>query len=296
MSLSLWAACPHSPGNIKPISELKGMKINQVAIGSCTNSSYKDMKTVANILKGKKIADDVELGICMGSRQVSSMIAEEGGLTDMILAGARILENVCGPCIGMGFSPKTDAISLRTFNRNFFGRSGTKSADVYLVSPEVAAVSAIRGEFSDPREFGEYPKVALPNEFKIEDSMFLDPASEEEAKAIEIVRGPNIAPCPVADAIPEKMDGEVLIKVEDDITTDHIMPAGAKILPLRSNVPEISKYVFSVVDEKFHDRAKEKNGGFIIGGENYGQGSSREHAALAPMYLGVKSRFSKIFC
>ena len=284
-------ACPHSPGNVKTIRELEGMKVDQVAIGSCTNSSYKDMKTVAEILKGKKISDNLDLGICMGSRQVSTMLAEEGSLTDMIKAGARILENVCGPCIGMGFSPKSDAVALRTFNRNFFGRSGTKSASVYLVSPEVAAAAAITGEITDPRKLGDYPKVKSPDKFLIDDSMFIKPSGGE----VEIVRGPNIAPCPVAPEMPEKLEGEILIKVGDDITTDHIMPAGAKILPLRSNVPKISEHVFEVIDENFHKTAKEKNGGMILGGENYGQGSSREHAALAPMYLGVKAVIVKSF-
>jgi aconitate hydratase len=286
-------ACPHSPGNVKKLSEIKGIKVDQIAIGSCTNSSYNDMKTVAEVLKGKKVHSSVDLGICFGSRQVATMLSVEGSLTDIIQAGARILESVCGPCIGMGFSPKSNGVCLRTFNRNFFGRTGTKTADVYLVSPEVAVAAAIRGEITDPSELGTYPEVKMPEKFIIDDSMFLYPV--ENPGEIEITRGPNIAPCPAAGEMPENIEGEILIKVGDDITTDHIMPAGAKILPLRSNVPKISEHVFEVIDENFHKRAKEKNGGMILGGDNYGQGSSREHAALAPMYLGVRAVMVKSF-
>jgi aconitate hydratase len=218
-----------------------------------------------------------------------------GEMAYFIEAGARILENACGPCIGMGLAPKTDAVSLRTFNRNFLGRSGTKSAQVYLVSPEVAAISAIEGKVTDPRKYGKFPKIDMPNKFIVNDNMIIPPLPPEKAKNIIIIRGPNIKPLPEFNPIPEKLEGEVLLKVEDDITTDHIMPAGAKILPLRSNIPEISKYVFNVIDEKFHYRSLEKNGGFIVGGENYGQGSSREHAAIAPKYLGIKAVIVKSF-
>lgn len=280
-------AAPHSPDNIKTVKSLEGMKVNQVAIGSCTNSSYTDLVKVAKILKNKTVHPDVSLVISPGSKQVFEMLAKDGILTDLISAGARILESACGPCIGMGQSPCSEGISLRTFNRNFFGRSGTKDASIYLVSPETAAASALTGVFSDPRKLDLSIEIAMPEKYLIDDNMIIPPSDTNEE--VKIIRGPNIKPLPVNSPLPNKIAGEVLIKVEDNITTDHIMPAGAKILPLRSNIPEISKYVFSTIDQDFSLRALEKNGGFIIGGNNYGQGSSREHAALAPMYLGVKS-------
>jgi len=290
-------AKPHSPGNVAPISEIEGLKVDQVAIGSCTNSSLKDMLTVAALLKGKKIHKDTVLAISPGSRQVIMELARSGALADIISSGARVLESACGPCIGMGFAPKTDAVSVRTFNRNFYGRSGTKSADVYLVSPETAVAAALHGEITDPRKLGKLPKIKFPQEIEIDDSMIISPAAEPEK--VEILRGPNIAPLPELEPLPADLNNlEVIIKVEDDITTDHIMPAGAKILPYRSNLPKISEFVFSQIDEQFSERAlkaKEKNGGAIVGGENYGQGSSREHAALAPMYLGIKAVISKSF-
>ncbi len=289
-------AKPHSPGKVVPLSELYGMKVDQVAIGSCTNSSLKDMLTVAALLKGRKIHSDTVLGISPGSRQVLMELAKNGSLADAITAGARILESACGPCIGMGFAPKTDAVVVRTFNRNFFGRTGTKSANAYLVSPEVAVAAAVFGEFTDPTKLGEYPKVEIPKEIEIDDSMILQPSSSPTD--VLIVRGPNIAPLPEFQPLQDDFEFRVLIKAEDDVTTDHIMPAGSKILPLRSNLPEISKHVFEQVDATFPERAlksKEEGGGIIIGGENYGQGSSREHAALAPMYLGIKTVLTKSF-
>ncbi len=286
---------PHSPGNVKTVKELEGMTVDQVCIGSCTNSSLRDLKIAANMLKGKTIALNTVLTVSPGSRQVVDHMIESGEMGYLIQAGARILENACGPCIGMGLAPKTNAISLRTFNRNFLGRSGTKSANAYLVSPEVAAMAAIEGKVTDPRKFGKLPDFDMPKKFNINDNMIVPPLPPEEAKKIEIIRGPNIKPLPEFNPLPDKLEGEVLLKVEDDITTDHIMPAGAKILPLRSNIPEISKFVFNVLDESFHDRSLEKGGGFIIGGENYGQGSSREHAAIAPKYLGIKAVIVKSF-
>ncbi|MEJ2248810.1 MAG: aconitate hydratase [Candidatus Lokiarchaeota archaeon] len=286
-------ALPHSPGNVKTVKEVAGKKVDQVCIGSCTNSSLRDLKIAANLLKGKAINKDLDLTISPGSRQVVEHMIKSREMSYLIEAGARLLENTCGPCIGMGQAPGTDAISLRTFNRNFLGRCGTKSAEVYLVSPETAAASALTGKITDPRDLGEYPKIDMPDKFIIDDSMIIEPVAESED--IEIIRGPNIKPLPEFTPIPDKLEGEVLLKVEDDITTDHIMPAGAKILPLRSNIPGISEHVFKVVDPDFPKRAKEKNGGFIIGGENYGQGSSREHAAIAPKYLGVKAVIVKSF-
>jgi aconitate hydratase len=289
-------AKPHSPGNVVPLSELYGMKVDQVAIGSCTNSSLKDMLTVSALLKGRKIHPNSVLGISPGSRQVLMELAKKGHLADAITAGARILESACGPCIGMGFAPKTDAVTVRTFNRNFFGRSGTKSAQAYLVSPEVAVAAAVFGEFTDPNKLGSYPKIEIPSEIEIDDSMLLEPSSKPDE--VEIIRGPNIAPLPEFQPLPDEFQFQVLIKTEDDVTTDHIMPAGAKILPLRSNLPEISKHVFEQVDPSFPERAlesKTEGGGVIIGGENYGQGSSREHAALAPMFLGIKAVLTKSF-
>ncbi|MCD6108232.1 MAG: aconitate hydratase [Thermoplasmata archaeon] len=288
-------ALPHSPGNVKPVSEIAGMEVQQVAIGSCTNSSLRDLKMVAQILKDQTIAPNLSLLVNPGSRQVVAHLVESGEYNYLVKAGARILENACGPCIGMGGAPPSSSASIRTYNRNFEGRSGTKSAGVYLVSPETAAVTAIKGVLTDPREMGEPPKIKLPDKFIINDNMIIPPLPQEKAAKVEIIRGPNIKPLPDFPPMPDKLEGEVLIKVEDNITTDHIMPAGAKILPLRSNIPEISKYVFSRVDERFYDRAIEKKGGFIVGGENYGQGSSREHAAIAPKYLGIKAVIAKSF-
>lgn len=288
-------ALPHSPGNVKPVSEIAGMEVQQVAIGSCTNSSLRDLKMVAQILKDQTIAPNLSLLVNPGSRQVVAHLVESGEYNYLVKAGARILENACGPCIGMGGAPPSSSASIRTYNRNFEGRSGTKSAGVYLVSPETAAVTAIKGVLTDPREMGEPPKIKLPDKFIINDNMIIPPLPQEKAAKVEIIRGPNIKPLPDFPPMPDKLEGEILIKVEDNITTDHIMPAGAKILPLRSNIPEISKYVFSRVDERFYDRAIEKKGGFIVGGENYGQGSSREHAAIAPKYLGIKAVIAKSF-
>ncbi|MCD6222547.1 MAG: aconitate hydratase [Thermoplasmata archaeon] len=289
------AALPHSPGNVKPVSEIEGMEVQQVAIGSCTNSSLRDLKMVAQILKGHTVAPNLSLLINPGSRQVVKHLVETGEYKYLVDAGARILENACGPCIGMGGAPPSGTISVRTYNRNFEGRSGTKDAGVVLVSPETAAVTAIKGVLTDPRNFGEYPKMELPERFYVNDNMIITPLPPEKAAKVKIRRGPNIKPLPDFPPLPSFVEGEVLIKVGDNITTDHIMPAGAKILPLRSNIPEISKYVFSRVDPEFYNRAMEKKGGFIIGGENYGQGSSREHAAIAPKYLGIKAVIVKSF-
>lgn len=286
---------PHSPGKVKTVKELEGLKVDQVCIGSCTNSSLRDLKIAANILKGKTINQNTVLTVSAGSRQVVDHLIHSGEFAYLIEAGARILENACGPCIGMGLAPETDAISLRTFNRNFLGRSGTQSAQVYLVSPETAAVSAIEGKITDPRTYGKLPKFDMPKKFKVNDNMIIPPLTPEKARKVEIIRGPNIKPLPEFKPLPDKLTGEVLLKVEDDITTDHIMPAGAEILPLRSNIPEISKYVFKAIDESFPDRSLAKGGGFIIGGDNYGQGSSREHAAIAPKYLGIKAVIVKSF-
>ena len=287
-------ACPHSPDNIKRVDELKGMKVDQVCIGSCTNSSLQDLLKVAAILKGKKIAENVSLSISPGSKQVLEMLADCGALSDMLSAGARILECACGPCIGMGFSPNSEGVSLRTFNRNFLGRSGTKDAQVYLVSPELAAYSAILGVVADPREI-EIKKPELPETYKIDDSAIILPAGLEEADKIEILRGPNIKPFPKTEPLTENIVATVSLKVGDNITTDHIMPAGAKILPYRSNIPYLSKFCFEVVDGDFANRALTLGTSLIIGGSNYGQGSSREHAALVPLYLGVKAVLAKSF-
>ena len=289
------AACPHSPDNIKSATELKGMKIDQVCIGSCTNSSLMDMMKVAYILKGKTVHPDVSLSIAPGSKQVLNMLAENGALATMIDAGARILESACGPCIGMGQSPNSKGISLRTFNRNFEGRSGTKDGQIYLVSPELAALSAINGVLSDPRELGEMPEFKLPDEFVINDNMIVPPAPVEEMDKVEILRGPNIKPFPATSPLADSIDAGCSLKVGDNITTDHIMPAGAKILPLRSNIPAISKFCFTVCDEEFPERAEKMGKSIIVGGANYGQGSSREHAALAPLHLGVKAVLVKSF-
>ena len=294
-SLQPLAACPHSPDNVKSVSELSGMKINQVCIGSCTNSSLSDMLTVAAMLKGKTVHPDVSLSISPGSKQVYTMLAECGALADLINAGARILECACGPCIGMGFSPSSAGVSLRTFNRNFLARSGTADAQVYLVSPETAAASAIAGVFTDPTTLGVAPKVEMPLAFKINDNLIEMPASVEEMDSVEGVRGPNIKPIPVGKAPEADLNCELVLKVGDDITTDHIMPAGTKVLPYRSNVPKLSEFCFTVCDKDFPERAKAKGGGVILGGSNYGQGSSREHAALVPLYLGIKAVVAKSF-
>ena len=287
------AAKPHSPDNVEKISSIGRIKVDQVAIGSCTNSSYMDMMKVAAMLKGKTVSPDVSLVISPGSKQVLTMLAENGALADMVAAGARILESACGPCIGMGQAPCTDAISLRTFNRNFEGRSGTTSANVYLVSPEVAAASAITGVLTDPRELGQPPVIDMPKQFVINDNMVIAPAPE--GADVEVVRGPNIKPFPVNKALTDNVAGKVLIKVGDNITTDHIMPSTAKLLPFRSNVPYLAEFCLTPCDPQFPQRAKENGGGLIVGGSNYGQGSSREHAALAPLQLGVKGVIVKSF-
>ena len=289
------AACPHSPDNVKSVEEIGAMKIDQVCIGSCTNSSYVDMMKVAHILKGKTVHPDVSLAIAPGSKQVLNMIAENGALADMIAAGARILESACGPCIGMGQAPNSKGISLRTFNRNFLGRSGTKDGQIFLVSPELAAASALTGVLTDPRTLGEMPKIEVPTAFKINDNMVVAPASVEDMDSVEVLRGPNIKPYPETAPLVENIDCQVSLKVGDNITTDHIMPAGAKILPLRSNIPAISQHCFTVCDEDFPRRAKNMEKSIIVGGTNYGQGSSREHAALAPLYLGIKAVLVKSF-
>ncbi len=289
------AACPHSPDNVKTVDEIGPMKIDQVCIGSCTNSSFMDMMKVAYILKGKTVHPDVSLSIAPGSKQVLNMLAQNGALSDMIDAGARILESACGPCIGMGQSPNSGGISLRTFNRNFEGRSGTKDGQIYLVSPELAAVSALNGYLTDPRTLGEMPEFKLPEKFVINDNMVVDPAPVEKMDSVEVLRGPNIKPFPQTAPLLDTIEASCSLKVGDNITTDHIMPAGAKILPLRSNIPAISKHCFAVCDEAFPDRALTLGKSIIVGGSNYGQGSSREHAALAPLYLGVKAVLVKSF-
>ncbi|MGN0455418.1 MAG: aconitate hydratase [Acutalibacteraceae bacterium] len=289
------AACPHSPDNIKSISELAGQTVDQVCIGSCTNSSYRDLMIVASILKGKTIAENVSLAIAPGSKQVYNMLALNGALGDLIAAGARILECACGPCIGMGQSPNSKGISLRTFNRNFEGRSGTADGQIYLVSPETAAASALAGVFCDPTTLGDQPEIVMPEEFLINDNMVAAPAPVEEMDSVEVLRGPNIKPFPTTQPLADSIEAPCALKVGDNITTDHIMPAGAKILPLRSNIPAISNHCFTVCDKDFPARAKELGKSVIVGGSNYGQGSSREHAALAPLYLGVKAVLVKSF-
>lgn len=294
-SLVPLAACPHSPDNVRPVSEIEGMKIDQVCIGSCTNSSMLDMLTVAAMLKGKTVHPDVELSVSPGSKEVLTMLSECGALSDMVAAGARILECACGPCIGMGFSPKSAGVSLRTFNRNFEARSGTADAKVYLVSPQTAAASAVAGVLTDPRKLGKAPKIALPEKMKINDNLIELPAKPEEAASITVERGPNIKPIPKGAAPAEDLVCKTALKVGDNITTDHIMPAGTKILPYRSNVPYLSNFCFTVCDKEFPERAKKLGGGIIVGGTNYGQGSSREHAALVPLYLGIKAVVAKSF-
>ncbi|MCL2633698.1 MAG: aconitate hydratase [Oscillospiraceae bacterium] len=301
------AACPHSPDNIKTVRELSGadptnqpVAVNQVCIGSCTNGSLLDLLKVAHILKGKTVHETVDLSISPGSKQVFNMLSNPvsdgvSALSDLISAGARILEATCGPCIGMGQSPCSAGVSLRTFNRNFLGRSGTKDAQVYLVSPETAAASALTGVFTDPRCLGEMPEFTTPENFHINDNMITLPADATDAHNVKIIRGPNIKELPVNSPLSDKITASVILKVEDNITTDHIMPAGAKILPLRSNIPAISEHCFTVVDETFPKRAKQAEKGIIVGGTNYGQGSSREHAALAPLFLGIKAVLCKSF-
>lgn len=292
-SLVPLAAMPHMPDNVKPVSEIGEIKVNQCCIGSCTNSSYYDMMKVAAILKGKTIHPDVSLTISPGSMQVFNMLAKNGALSDIIAAGARILECACGPCIGMGQSPESAGVSLRTFNRNFEGRSGTQDAQIYLVSPEVAAASVLTGVLTDPRTLGDAPVIEMPEHFDINDNLIVKPA--EDPSTVEVRRGPNIKPFPLGKELEESYMGKIVLKTEDNITTDHILPAGAKLLPYRSNIPHYSNYCFINVDPKFPARCQENGGGVIVGGANYGQGSSREHAALVPLYLGVRAVLTKSF-
>ena len=288
-------ACPHSPGNVVTVASLAGMKVDQVCIGSCTNSSLLDMRKAAALLKGRKVADGVSMSVSPGSRQVLSMLAENEALNDIILSGARLLECGCGPCIGMGFSPNSAGVSLRTFNRNFEGRSGTRDAKVYLVSPETAVASAIAGVLTDPRTLGEMPKVSMPDTFTVNDSAIILPLDEKDAVNAEVIKGPNIREFPQARPQTDVLEAELILKTGDNISTDHIMPAGSKVLPYRSNIPKISEFCFTVVDETFPARAKAAGSGIIVGGNNYGQGSSREHAALAPLYLGIRAVVAKSF-
>ena len=285
-------ALPHSPDNVKPVSEVEGTPVDQVCIGSCTNSSLRDLKIVSAMLKGKKISENVSLTISAGSRQALENLAVTGELEPLIQSGARILENACGPCIGVGQAPTSEGVSLRTFNRNFKGRSGTQDAKVYLVSPETAVASAITGKITDPRKLGKYPEISLPEKFVLSDNMFIYPPMKATSC---VVMGPNIKPLPSFKPMPDRLTGEVLLKLGDNVSTDDILPGGTEIMSLRSNIPEISKYTFCHVNKTFASRALEKNGGFIVGGENYGQGSSREHAALAPKYLGVKAVIATSF-
>jgi aconitate hydratase len=287
-------AQPSSPDNVCPVREVAGREMRQVCIGSCNNSSYFDLTSVARILKGKKIHPDVSLTITPGSKQVFEMIARNGALAELISAGGRILESACGPCIGMGQAPPSGAISVRTMNRNFLGRSGTPDDQVYLASPYIAAASALKGAIADPRRLGPRPpRIAMPKQFLIDDSLILHPSSKPEEVVIE--RGPNIKPLPIRGPLEDSMEGSVILKVGDNITTDDILPAGTKVLAFRSNIPAISEYLFQRVDPDFAKRAKQLGGGFVVGGENYGQGSSREHAALAPMYLGIKAVLTKSY-
>lgn len=288
-------ACPHSPDNVVPVETLAGTKVDQVCIGSCTNSSLFDMLKVAALLKGRTIAPGVSLSISPGSKQVLTMLSDCGALTDILASGARLLECACGPCIGMGFSPNSGGVSLRTFNRNFLGRSGTKDAQVYLVSPETAVAAALTGTITDPQTLGPMPAVTLPEQFRIDDSAVLPPAPADEADAVEVLRGPNIQPFPQSRPFADTLTAELVLKVGDNITTDHIMPAGAKILPYRSNIPKLAEFCFTVCDPTFPARAKAAGDGIIVGGSNYGQGSSREHAALVPMYLGIRCVVAKSF-
>ena len=288
-------ACPHSPDNVVPVETLAGTRVDQVCIGSCTNSSLLDMLKVAALLKGRTVAPGVSLSVSPGSKQVLTMLADCGALTDILSSGARLLECACGPCIGMGFSPNSGGVSLRTFNRNFLGRSGTKDAQVYLVSPETAVAAALTGTITDPQTLGPMPAVTLPEHFRIDDSAVLPPAPADEADAVEVLRGPNIQPFPQSRPFADTLTAELVLKVGDNITTDHIMPAGAKILPYRSNIPKLSEFCFTVCDPGFPERARAAGDGIIVGGSNYGQGSSREHAALVPMYLGIRCVVAKSF-
>ena len=288
-------ACPHSPDNVVPVASLAGTKVDQVCIGSCTNSSLFDMLKVAALLHGRTIAPGVSLSISPGSKQVLTMLADCGALTDILASGARLLECACGPCIGMGFSPNSGGVSLRTFNRNFLGRSGTKDAQVYLVSPETAVAAALTGTITDPQTLGPMPAVTLPEQFRIDDSAVLPPAPADEADAVEVLRGPNIQPFPQSRPFADTLTAELVLKVGDNITTDHIMPAGSKILPYRSNIPKLAEFCFTVCDPTFPARARAAGDGIIVGGSNYGQGSSREHAALVPMYLGIRCVVAKSF-
>ena len=288
-------ACPHSPDNVLSVSSLEGTKVDQVCIGSCTNSSLQDLLKVSALLKGKTVAPGVSLSISPGSKQVLTMLADCGALTDILASGARLLECACGPCIGMGFSPNSGGVSLRTFNRNFLGRSGTKDAQVYLVSPETAVAAALTGQITDPMCLGEMPEVTMPDAFRVDDSAVLSPASVEDAPMVEVLRGPNIKAFPESKPLEDRLSATTVLKVGDNITTDHIMPAGAKILPYRSNIPFLSQFCFQVCDPQFPQRAKVAGNGIIIGGSNYGQGSSREHAALVPMYLGIRCVIAKSF-
>ncbi len=286
-------ALPHSPDNVKAISELEGTPVDQVCIGSCTNSSLRDLKIVSALLKGKKVAENVNLTVSAGSRQAMQNLAATGELEPLIQSGARILENACGPCIGIGQAPTSEGVSLRTFNRNFKGRSGTQDAKVYLVSPETAVAAALTGKITDPRKLGKFPKITMPDEFVLSDAMFIYPTTKPEN--VKVIMGPNIKPLPTFQPTPNKLSGQVLLKTGDNISTDDILPGGSEIMSLRSNIPEISNYTFIHVDKTFAARALQKGGGFIVGGENYGQGSSREHAAMAPKYLGVKAIIAKSF-
>ena len=288
-------ACPHSPDNVVPVASLAGTKVDQVCIGSCTNSSLFDMLKVAALLRGRTIAPGVSLSISPGSKQVLTMLSDCGALTDILASGARLLECACGPCIGMGFSPNSGGVSLRTFNRNFLGRSGTKDAQVYLVSPETAVAAALTGTITDPQTLGPMPAVTLPEHFRIDDSAVLPPAPADEADAVEVLRGPNIRPFPQSKPFADALTAELVLKVGDNITTDHIMPAGSKILPYRSNIPKLAEFCFTVCDPSFPARARAAGDGIIVGGSNYGQGSSREHAALVPMYLGIRCVVAKSF-
>ncbi len=286
-------AQPHSPDNVIEVSKLKNVDVQQVCVGSCTNSSYRDLMAVAKMLKGRHIHPSVSMTVTPGSKQVFEMIAQNGALTDIIASGARIIESACGPCIGMGQAPPSGGVSIRSFNRNFEGRSGTRDAKVYLASPEACVACALTGKITDPRTLGKPVKVEVPEKFTLDDDGIIPPA--KDPKKVEVLRGPNIKPLPIKEPLGETLEGEVLLKVADNVTTDHIMPAGSKVLPLRSNIPAISEFVFNIIDPTFPKRAKEAGGGFVVGGENYGQGSSREHAALAPMYLGLKAVLVKSF-
>ncbi|MBM3282590.1 MAG: aconitate hydratase, partial [Candidatus Diapherotrites archaeon] len=286
-------ACPSSPDNVKKVSEVEGIVVSQVLVGSCTNSSYRDLSIISSILEGKVVHEHVSMGVNPGSKQVLENITSSGKLLNFISAGVRVNESGCGGCIGMGQAPPSDSVSVRTFNRNFPGRSGTPDDKVYLCSPETAAACAIYGKITDPRKLGDYPHVNMPEKYVVDDRMIILPSLHPEN--VQVVRGPNIAPLPLAEALPNTIEKKVLLKVGDNISTDGIMPAGAKILPLRSNIPKISEYVFSPIDPNFAKNAKENHGGLVVGGDNYGQGSSREHAALAPMYLGVKAVIVKSF-